>query len=524
MHPPHTPRSDGFPNEPFFRQLLTIAGQYNHPIIRHPSKGTSKSSRQLLQDVVLCRNRIRDALPASLLDNKGMLKSDEGRILLVAEAGYAFVVALFAAIAIGGVLIPACQSETGPCFITIDNQNIITSDDVPVYLDEEMYLPLDRPGLILLTSGTTGPPKGVVHTRRFFTAMTELVESKQGLPFGPTDTYLSHRKIERPSGVFTLLARIIAGGCVEFFDQGSLPGPLWERLKDGGITTFQCVGGTLWEMKQYYDEHLSMLAPEQLQPYLAGIRGLRSAVCDGSMPSTAVRRFWNSLLASQAFKILYASTEAGLILVRNSEDRENESERIIGRPPPGVLVKLSEGDRGELLVKSPFLFARYYDDEAATSAAFDAEGFYRTGDLVHLKGKDYIIDGRASSEVIIVGSLQIPAFEIAEKLEDLPYVAEAHVLPVPDPVTRFRIAALIRIRKGFQPTDSLTLMQLRDDLAGSLPVYKLPTLMRQLADHEMVPKNASDKVALHKCVGMYFPMPDGGRHDDFPVAVQVWKG
>jgi malonyl-CoA/methylmalonyl-CoA synthetase len=218
------------------------------------------------------------------------------------------------------------RSEAEPCFIAINNQNITPSNDVPVYLDEEMYLPLDRPGLILLTSGTTGPPKGVVHTRRFFAAVTELVESKQGLPFGPKDTYLSHRKIERPSGVFTLLARILAGGCVEFFDQGSLPGPLWERLKDGGVTTFQCVGGTWWEMKQYYDEHLSTLAPEQLQPYLAGIRGLRSAVCDGSMPSTSVRRFWNSLLASQAFKILYASTEAGLILVRMSEDSENESE------------------------------------------------------------------------------------------------------------------------------------------------------------------------------------------------------
>jgi hypothetical protein len=109
MHPPSTSRSDGFPNELFFRRLLTIADQYNHPVIQHPSKGTSKSSRQLLQDVVLCRNRIRDALPASRLDSKGVLKNDEGRILLVAEAGYDFVVALYAAIAIGGVLIPACK-------------------------------------------------------------------------------------------------------------------------------------------------------------------------------------------------------------------------------------------------------------------------------------------------------------------------------------------------------------------------------------------------------------------------------
>lgn len=80
-----------------------------------------------------------------------------------------------------------------------------------------------------------------------------------------------------------------------------------------------------------------------------------------------------------------------------------------------MIIKLSEGDHGEILFKSPFMFTQYVrpnllaritiqylhsylDNEAATKAAFDEDGFFKTGDLAHRVGDEYVFDGRAATD------------------------------------------------------------------------------------------------------------------------------
>lgn len=68
----------------------------------------------------------------------------------------------------------------------------------------------------------------------------------------------------------------------------------------------------------------------------------------------------------------------------------------VGEVCPGVDLKLSEGDQGEILVKSPHLFSKYIFDEEATRQSFDQQGYYRTGDIARREGKYYWILGRES--------------------------------------------------------------------------------------------------------------------------------
>lgn len=93
----------------------------------------------------------------------------------------------------------------------------------------------------------------------------------------------------------------------------------------------------------------------------------------------------------------------------------NKSQCAIGRPVQGVTVKLSDGDSGELLVKKDVMFtryavaslrkihpllttARYIGDDDNASASFTDDGFYKTGDLVHRSGDDYVLEGRTSTD------------------------------------------------------------------------------------------------------------------------------
>jgi malonyl-CoA/methylmalonyl-CoA synthetase len=108
---------------------------------------------------------------------------------------------------------------------------------------------------------------------------------------------------------------------------------------------------------------------------------------------------------------------AGLLAILHHVHRKLTQRKLcIGRPLPGVTINLSERDHGEILIKSPFLFSQYVSpcrssnaaggltrasylgDDAATRAAFTSDGFYRSGDLAHLTGEDYILDGRASGD------------------------------------------------------------------------------------------------------------------------------
>jgi malonyl-CoA/methylmalonyl-CoA synthetase len=79
-------------------------------------------------------------------------------------------------------------------------------------------------------------------------------------------------------------------------------------------------------------------------------------------------------------------------------------------------VKLSEGDRGELLIKSPIMFSQYafrplqkpqsisltissyLSDPVTTEQAFEDEGYFKTGDYVRRVGGQYVIDGRINSD------------------------------------------------------------------------------------------------------------------------------
>lgn len=76
--------------------------------------------------------------------------------------------------------------------------------------------------------------------------------------------------------------------------------------------------------------------------------------------------------------------------------RLTESQGSVGEVFSGIDLKLSEGEQGEVLVKSPYMFSKYLFDEEATRKAHDEQGYYKTGDVARREGKYYWILGRES--------------------------------------------------------------------------------------------------------------------------------
>ena len=103
----------------------------------------------------------------------------------------------------------------------------------------------------------------------------------------------------------------------------------------------------------------------------------------------------------------------------------------VGLPLPGVELRLAGGDHGEVLLRGPNVFSGYWGNPAATAAAFDGDGWFRTGDLGSFDDHGYLrIEGR-SKELIITGGYNVHPREVEELLLEHPGVAEVAVVGTP---------------------------------------------------------------------------------------------
>ncbi|GJP42193.1 hypothetical protein CLOM_g1791 [Closterium sp. NIES-68] len=102
------------------------------------------------------------------------------------------------------------------------------------------------------------------------------------------------------------------------------------------------------------------------------------------------------------------------------------------------------GGWGELLVKSPGMFLRYWNKPKETAEAFDPEGWFRTGDIASVDSHGYWqIHGRESVDIIKTRGYKVSALEIESKLLEHPLVSEAVVLGVPDREQGEAVAAVV---------------------------------------------------------------------------------
>lgn len=579
-----------FPLSPFFSRLVRYAHK-NPPrlAIRDVNLGIERSYLELMSDALALKNRLRRSLQQATI--RDLRVGKEVYIGLLAAGGYEYAVGFVAIVALGAAVVPMSEhlvrpyglpgseltcmyypalllpvheasyfvlkarcvailaSDAGlkpgeslvqyirtkpeavdiPCIpITPSSQSFFTLASEDIRLSTDRYLDDNGAGVVIFTSGTTGPPKGAVMKRAYLHDCSQEIIDQ--FKITESDVILHVLPVHHATGVgINFLPYIFAGACVEFRSGSVDIAWLWERWKCGRLTVFSGVPTIYMRMMRYYEHRLACLPANKVRNYVDGARRFRILLCGTSALPEPVSRFWSDILGHEngvKRRILtrYGSTEAGAIF-RTPLECEDVPENSVGHLAPGVTVKLSNGDEGEILVKSPWMFAKYLYDPAATAAAHDENGYLRSGDIAKRQGKNYFILGRSSIDILKSGGYKISALDVEREILSLPYINEVMVVGVADEEYGQRIAALVTLRddqtmyrcggNGGRGKD-LSIYDLRHDLRSRLAGYKMPTILKML--EEDLPKGPTGKV-MKKALGpRYFPKTY--RNDP---TVQVWE-
>lgn len=459
----------------------------------------------------------------------GVGKGD--RVALRLPPGAAFVTLFFAAAERGAVVVPidptALPRRVARVVEQISPRLVVTCDPLPpdvegvlpedttvVVVEEERGAVLPSPTegpaaptdvtpqdllAILYTSGTTGTPKGVMHTHRSLIApVAASLKLRELWIRRPTLSHLPRmgralarygERLVRAAGrpqVFlsTVGFHTITG--VEVFLQALLMGDTLviqphfhpvealELIQRERVTILVAVPTALAVMlrlKSFDEYDLSSLL----------ICGTGSAPCPPELAREVQRRF------GCALHIGFGATEiGGGIAATDLGDPEDRQAETVGRPMPGVEVRIVDdaghplppGEVGELWVRTEGRMVGYWGAPDLTAQVVDEEGWYRTGDLAVMDEEGYLrIVGR-KKDMIIRGGRNIYPEKIERHLMAHPAVREAAVVGVPGGLGGEDVWAFVIPEEGAD----LTPRQVREHCRGVLEPYEIPQVVRVVED------------------------------------------
>jgi malonyl-CoA/methylmalonyl-CoA synthetase len=466
------------------------------PVLVEAGSGRSLSGHDVLQ---------RTSAAAVALREAGVRPGD--RVVLSCAPSVETVLAYVAILRLGAVVVPANTAYTAtelehivadvrPRAAVLDDpsraprglaastaQSLSTAARPPA---DGAGPPLDEGGaddlaLIAFTSGTTGRPKGaMLSCGNLLAGAQALVEAWE---WTADDRLLHALPMFHMHGLGAgINGSLTAGASMVVLPRFS-PQAVVEAIPAYGATMFFAVP--------------TMYALLREAEALEGLAGLRLLV-SGSAPLDPVLFADVRATAGQAPVERYGMSET--VMLTSNPVRGERRAGSVGRPLPGVQVRLGEGDGVE--VNGPNVFRGYWERPGATAEAFTADGWFRTGDIGELDDDGYLrLVGRASDLIITAGYNVYPR-EVEDVIREHEGVADVAVVGLPDPTWGETVAAFVVLRGGLDQLEPELVALVEDRLSA----YKRP---RRWVAVDVLPRNAMGKVqrdALRASVGTH-----GGR-------------
>ncbi len=341
------------------------------------------------------------------------------------------------------------------------------------------FVPDDRLAVLLYTSGTSGRPKGVMLTHANLSA--NIAQCVEFARFNRDDVVLGVLPQFHTFGftVLTLLPLTVAASAV--YTARFVPQRLLKLCREHRATAFIAIPSMYNALR-----HVKSATPDD-------VASLRFIVSGGEpLPEAVASAFFERF--GKRICEGYGLTETSP--VTNWCPADANTPHSVGPPLPGVRERIVDwetgrelppGRDGEVRIKGPNVMRGYYKLPAETAAAFDDEGWFRTGDIGRLDEKNFLFITGRLKEMIIVGGENVFPREIEEVLDKNPTVGASAVIGVRDDIRGELPWAFVELKEGESFDEAALRTWCRERLAG----YKVP---REIRAVEKLPRNPTGKI------------------------------
>lgn len=335
------------------------------------------------------------------------------------------------------------------------------------------------------TSGTTGNPKGVMHSHNTTLAAARILNGDLGL--GADDAMMCWLPCGLNWGYLTLVQSVLAGGRAVLLDRFR-PGPALDLIERERVTYIPTAPASLTAILQ--------------QPDLArrDLSSLRIVVSGGASAPVETIREWRRACPG-IFLELYGMLETGFHTYTRPQDDPERVAGSVGRVASHMGLKVIDaggravppGEEGEICCEGPSVHLGYHNNTVANAEAFGPDGWLRTGDLGFVdRDGNLRISGRLK-EMINRGGMKFFPREIEEILYTHPKVLYAAIVGVPDPRLGERSCLCLVPKPGPPPS----LDELLAFLGDSVATYKRP---ERLELFDELPFTPTGKIQRHVLV------------------------
>jgi acetyl-CoA synthetase len=365
--------------------------------------------------------------------------------------------------------------------------------------DECPAEPLDseHPLYLLYTSGTTGKPKGILHTTGGY-AVGTYITAKWVFDLRDEDIYWCSADIGWVTGhSYVVYGPLQNGATVLMYEGGPThpqPDRFWDMIDRHKVTVFYTAPTAI----------RALMRLGESWPARHSLKSLRLLGSVGEPINPEAWMWYRSVIGKDRCPIVdtWWQTETGAIMISPLPGATATKPGSCTHPLPGIKVEVvtregnpvPPGSGGYLVIRKPWpsMLRTIYGDDARFKEQYWSQipGSYFTGDGARLDADGYIwVMGRVD-DVINVSGHRLSTMEVESALVAHPMVAEAAVVARPDEIKGQGIAAFVTLQVGHEPTDAL-----RDELRAWV-AKEIGSLARpdEIRFTEALPKTRSGKI------------------------------